>query len=257
MNNAERRALLAALHGLAEEAGRAILAHYGDEIAIDTKADRSPVTAADRAAEAIILAGLARLAPAIPVVAEEQAAAHGLPADAAARFFLVDPLDGTREFLKRNGEFTVNIALVENTRATLGAVHLPALGLTYLGTDGVAEAIDAAGRRTIHARTAPAEGLTVLISRSHLDKETTDAFLKSVTVKETVVAGSSLKFGRIAEGLGDLYVRLGRTMEWDTAAGHAVLEAAGGRVETLDGRALAYGKAGFENPHFLARGRAG
>jgi 3'(2'), 5'-bisphosphate nucleotidase len=121
----------------------------------------------------------------------------------------------------------------------------------------MAEAIDAAGRRTIRARTAPADGLTVLISRSHLDKETTDAFLKSVTVKETVVAGSSLKFGRIAEGLGDLYVRLGRTMEWDTAAGHAVLEAAGGRVETLDGKALGYGKAGFENPHFLARGRAG
>ena len=254
MNTQERRALLDSLHGVALDAGRAILAHYADEIAIDITADRSPVTEADRAAEAVILAGLARLAPAIPVVAEEQAAAMGLPTDAARRFFLVDPLDGTREFLKRNGEFTVNIALIEDGRPTLGTVHLPALGLTYRGADGEAHAIDAAGRRAIRARAASPEGLTVLISRSHLDKEATDAFMKTIAVKETVIAGSSLKFGRIAEGRGDLYVRLGRTMEWDTAAGHAVLEAAGGSVRTMDGASLGYGKPGFENPHFLARG---
>ena len=255
MNASERAALLAEITALALSAGTAIMGHYGGEVAIDIKADRSPVTAADRDAEAVILPGLAALTPAIPAVAEEDSAARGLPAGRPARFWLVDPLDGTREFLKQNGEFTVNIALIENGAPTLGVVHLPAKAVTYAGCGpGTATVAEGGTARAIRARKAPPDGLTVLVSRSHLDKESTENFLKSYAVRETVVAGSSLKFGRIAEGVADLYVRLGRTMEWDTAAGHAVLVAAGGRVETLDGRALGYGKAGFENPHFLARG---
>jgi 3'(2'), 5'-bisphosphate nucleotidase len=254
----ERITLLHGVKDLAREAGRVILRFYGDEIAVTTKADRTPVTEADHAAEAIILPGLKKLAPDIPVVAEEDATKRGLPAAAANRFWLVDPLDGTREFLKRNGEFTVNIALVEDGEPVLGVVHLPALDLTYAAAGPGTATIEEGGKppRPIQARKTPAEGHTVLISRSHLDKESTESFLKTIHVARTVVAGSSLKFGRIAAGEGDLYVRLGRTMEWDTAAGQAVLVAAGGRVELLDGGTLRYGKKGFENPHFLARGRA-
>ncbi len=245
-----------AIVALAHKAGRAILEIYATDFAARAKADRSPVTDADEAAERIILAGLARLSPALPVVAEESVARGAVPAVGATPFWLVDPLDGTREFIDRNGEFTVNIALVADRRPVLGVVHLPATGTTYLGA-GPAHAfrIDADGsRRAIAARRPAAEGYEVVMSRSHRDAET-EAWLRGVKVTSIVHAGSALKFGRLAEGAADLYPRLGPTSEWDTAAGQAVLTAAGGSVRTLDGAGLTYGKPGFRNPGFIARGR--
>jgi 3'(2'), 5'-bisphosphate nucleotidase len=229
-------------------------------LAVRTKSDATPVTDADQAAEAVILEALVPLLPGIPVVAEEAMSGGSEPAlgeVATARFWLVDPLDGTKEFLSRNGEFTVNIALIESGRPRLGVVHLPALGITYAGgTPGTATmAHGGEAPKPIAARQTPADGAIVLASRSHGDQAALDSFLADEHVAARLAAGSSLKFCRIAEGIADLYPRLGRTMEWDTAAGHAVLTAAGGSVSTLDGEMLRYGKPGFENPHFVARGR--
>ncbi len=255
----DRRALTDAVSALAIEAGAAIMKIYEAGATITTKADKTPVTNADRAAEDIILAGLRRLTPDIPVVSEEATAAHGLPQNVGPRFWLVDPLDGTREFIARNGEFTVNIGLIEDRRPTLGVLLAPAKGngALYAG-HGPGTATLAEGRgapRSIAARPVPREGLTVLISRSHAEKASVDAFLARYPVHARMAMGSALKFGALAEGVGDLYVRLGRTMEWDTAAGHAVLVSAGGRVETVEGTEFLYAKPGFENPHFVARGR--
>lgn len=241
---------------VARQAGAEILKVYAQDFTTARKADQSPVTAADLAAEAVILAALRKLAPEIPVVAEEESQASGLPAEAAARFWLVDPLDGTKEFVARNGEFTVNIALVESGVPILGVVHLPALDETYRGHSGLAErSVKRAPFEPIRARSVPAEGAVMTISRSHAAKELVKAEEMGERIQGTVVAGSSLKFCRLAEGAADLYPRLGPTMEWDTAAGHAVLAAAGGSVSTLDGEPLRYGKPGFRNPHFIARGR--
>jgi 3'(2'), 5'-bisphosphate nucleotidase len=249
-------ALKEELVAVARRAGAVILDIYNRDFQSTQKSDRSPVTEADTAAEAVILAALAKLAPGIPVVAEEQAAADGLPVSAAERFFLVDPLDGTKEFIAKNGEFTVNIALIEHGRATLGVVYLPATDACYAAADGRAERRLGAGTaEPIAARVAPAAGLTMAISRSHADGEVERAKARGLNVAGTIVAGSSLKFCRLAEGVADLYPRFGTTMEWDTAAGQAVLDAAGGRVETVDGAPLLYGKAGFKNPHFIAYGR--
>jgi 3'(2'), 5'-bisphosphate nucleotidase len=216
------------------------------------------VTEADTAAEALIVEALTQLTPGVPVVAEEHCAAHGVPASVPDRFFLVDPLDGTKEFIAKNGEFTVNIALIENGRPILGVVYLPVFDACYTGAAGVAERrVGDGGSERIVARPAPDAGLVMTISRSHADGEVARAKERGLNVASTIVAGSSLKFCRLAEGLADLYPRFGTTMEWDTAAGQAVLEAAGGRVETLDGAPLRYGKAGFTNPHFIAYGRQG
>jgi 3'(2'), 5'-bisphosphate nucleotidase len=234
---------------LAREAGAAIMAIYATDFTARAKPDSSPVTAADETAERIILAGLARLTPEIPVVAEESVAAGRAPTHLGERFFLVDPLDGTREFLARNGEFTVNIALIEHGAPTLGVVFAPAVGTLYW-TDGRSAFL---GEAPIRVRPPGKEGLVVLASRSHRTAET-DAYLKTLRVARLVEAGSSLKFGVIAAGEADLYPRHGPTMEWDTAAGDAVLRAAGGSVTTLDGHPLAYGKPGFRNPAFIARG---
>jgi 3'(2'), 5'-bisphosphate nucleotidase len=245
---------------LARRAGARIMAFYERPIDVRSKEDRSPVTDADEAAEAIILNGLARLTPDLPAVSEE-AAARGAPAFAGSGvptvFWLVDPLDGTKEFIKRNGEFTVNIALIENGAPVFGVVHLPAIDTSYVGLAGAGASVrqGAAAPHPIAARRPPAEGLTVLASRSHANDEALDRFLADCRVRERISAGSSLKFCRIAEGVADLYPRFGRTMEWDTAAGHAVLTAAGGSVRRLDGTPLTYGKPGYENPHFIARGR--
>lgn len=259
MTIADRRALMAAVSALALEAGAAIMKIYEGAPLVTTKADKTPVTDADRAAEAIILAGLKRLTPDIPAVAEEAVAAHGLPQHVGSRFWLVDPLDGTREFISRNGEFTVNIGLIEDRHPTLGVLLAPAKegGLLYAGHGPGTATLSRGGGspHPIAARAAPRDGLTVLISRSHSEKATVDEFLARYPVRERVQVGSALKFGVLAEGKGDLYVRLGRTMEWDTAAGHAVLIAAGGRVETLDAAEFLYGKPGFENPHFVAHGQ--
>jgi len=280
--------LLAALKLIAERAGKEILAYYvaageGEGPEVREKADATPVTEADEAAEAFILEALAKLTPDIPVVSEEAAAAGHMPDVSGGRFWLVDPLDGTREFLSRNGEFTVNIALVEDGRPMAGVVHAPALAMTWCGAQanvgaGVGAGVGPGGAAdgpavaefsetdketmAIRVRAIPADGATVVASRRHGSGDLLDDFLKDYTVKDRVSAGSSLKFCLVASGRADLYPRFGRTMEWDTAAGHAVLLAAGGTVETVSGGdvattpgvPLAYGKPGFENPFFVAKG---
>jgi 3'(2'), 5'-bisphosphate nucleotidase len=192
------------------------------------------------------------------VVAEEAVAAGQVPAilgnTPEDRFFLVDPLDGTREFISRNGEFTVNIALIRGGAPALGVGHAPALGESFWAAGpGEAWRERAGERAAIAARRPPAGGMVALASRSHMTPET-EAWLAERPIAGLAQAGSSLKFCRLAEGAADVYPRLGRTMEWDIAAGHAVLAAAGGAVETLDGSDLRYGKPGFENPWFVARG---
>jgi 3'(2'), 5'-bisphosphate nucleotidase len=247
--------LLPEIVALAERAGAVILEHYHGGVAVRAKADASPVTAADEAAEAVILARLAELTPEIPVVAEETVAAGHVPEIGDDPFWLVDPLDGTKEFLSRNGEFTVNIALVEARAPVLGVVLAPARSQAWWGARGKGgTARDAeGGTRAISVRKAPAGALVAIASRSHRDPET-QAFLDQAGVGTCISAGSSLKFCLVAEGKADLYPRFGRTMEWDVAAGHAVLAAAGGRVTTRDGAPFLYRKPGFENPPFIARG---
>lgn len=219
------------------------------------KHDKSPVTDADIAAERIILEGLTAVDATTPVIAEEAVAAGSAP-KASARFYLVDPLDGTREFISRNGEFTVNIALVENRRPILGAVYAPVLSTLYLGRvgEGAWRVTGSEPPEPIHARRTPKEGLTVVASRSHGDRKALADYLGGRSVAAQRQVGSSLKFCVMAEGGADLYPRFGRTMEWDTAAGDAVLRASGGSVETLDGQPLLYGKPGLDNPVFIAFG---
>jgi 3'(2'), 5'-bisphosphate nucleotidase len=252
----ERVQLRNRISEIARRAGAAILEVYATDFDVRGKADASPVTAADEKAEALILSDLRLLTPDIPIVSEEAAAAGKTPA-VDARFWLVDPLDGTKEFISRNGEFTVNIALIEQGRPTLGVVFAPALGRLFSGAEGCGARLDEeSGSRAIACRAVPAEGLTVVSSRSHGDAAALDQFLRPRLVAANVNAGSSLKFCLVAAGEADLYPRFGRTMEWDTAAGDAVLRAAGGRVTDLDGRDLQYGKPGFANPHFVATGPA-
>lgn len=248
------RALLDALLPIARAAGDEIMRIYATDFAVRGKTDASPVTEADERAEALILPALARLSPDIPVVSEEEAAAGRIPA-VGERFWLVDPLDGTKEFISRNGEFTVNIALIEHGAPMLGVVFAPALDRLFAGAAGIGATVEDKGvRRTIACRTPPAEGLTVVASRSHGDAEALAAFLAGRKVASQTNAGSSLKLCLVAAGEADVYPRLGRTMEWDSAAGDAVLRAAGGIVRTLDGTTLRYGKADFANPHFAAWG---
>ncbi len=251
-------ALLDRLCGIAQRAGGVILDHYRKGVTVEQKADASPVTAADRDAEAVIAGALAEIDPAIPLVAEEAVAAGSAPAETGARFWLVDPLDGTREFIRRNGEFTVNIALIEDGAPVIGVVHAPALQETYSGVRG-GKAWRARGggpARAIASRRVPDEGAVVVSSRSHGDREKLAAMIGGAEIAAHRTIGSSLKFCLLAAGEGDLYPRFGPTCEWDTAAGHAVLAAAGGSVSTLDGAALEYGKPGFLNPEFIARGLA-
>ncbi len=253
--------LLAPLADAAIEAGAAILDIYHRGCAVERKGDGSPVTEADHAAEAIILRALGASFPGIPVVAEEECAAGRIP-EVGARFFLVDPLDGTREFVGRNGEFTVNIALVEAGRATVGIVYAPCLGRLFAGSGETAWQGEVANgtvlrRDPIRVRPAPSEPVAVA-SRSHRTRET-EAWLRRHAIRHVASRGSSLKFCLLAAGEADLYPRFGRTMEWDTAAGQAVLEAAGGQVVAPDGSPFGYGKAGpgglpFENGDFLAFG---
>lgn len=245
------------LRALARRAGHTIMQVYASGFEVRSKADTSPVTQADELAEAIILEGLAAIAPGIPVIAEESVCAGRVP-EIADRFWLVDPLDGTREFVQRNGEFTVNIALVEDGRPVAGVVFAPALGRMYWGAEQLGAGMeDASGERVIRCRAVPAEGLTVLASRSHGDPAALSAYLATWRVAHMRQAGSSLKLGLLAAGEADLYPRFGPTMEWDIAAGHAVLRAAGGHVRGLDGQELHYGKPGFANPDFVASGLPG
>jgi 3'(2'), 5'-bisphosphate nucleotidase len=239
---------------VARDAGAAVMQVYGTDHAVSSKTDQSPVTEADVRAEAIIIAALCTLTPDIPIVAEESVAAGEVPS-VGADFWLVDPLDGTKEFIGRNGEFTVNIALVHEGAPVLGVVFAPAIGRLFAGAQGSGAFVeDLAGRRPIHCRISPPEGLTVVASRSHGDAAALDAFLAGRKVASLASAGSSLKLCLVAAGEADLYPRLGRTMEWDIAAGHAVLLAAGGRLTDIAGEPLRYGKPQFENPHFVASG---
>ena len=249
-----RLELLENLLPVVRRAGAVIMDIYKTDFAVRGKEDASPVTEADERAEALILPALAELTPAIPVVAEEAVAAGRIP-EVGERFWLVDPLDGTREFISRNGEFTVNIGLIERGEPVLGVVLAPALDRLFAGAVGVgAFAEDAGARRAIAVREPPAEGLTVVASRSHGEPAALETFLQGRRIAHLRNAGSSLKICLVAAGEADLYPRLGRTMEWDIAAGHAVLAAAGGRITQVDGEPLTYGKPDFANPHFVAWG---
>jgi 3'(2'), 5'-bisphosphate nucleotidase len=244
---------------LARDAAREIMRIYAGELGVRDKADRSPVTDADHAAEAIIVAGLRRHTPDTPVVAEEEMAAGRLPKLNGGPFWLVDPLDGTKEFIKKNGEFTVNIALIDKGRPVLGIVLAPDSDTLWRGIVGKgadkSEKNGAFG--AIATRKPPPEGLTAFASRSTAIYSDLDIWFRNngLTVAERKQAGSSLKFCLIAEGKADIYPRFGPTNEWDTAAGQGVLEAAGGEVVTTDGRPLTYGKVNFSNPHFIARSK--
>jgi 3'(2'), 5'-bisphosphate nucleotidase len=246
--------LLELAAGLALKAGAAILDVRAQGFDVRRKTDASPVTVADTAAEAIIVAGLREAVPEIPVIAEEEVAGGRITAP-SREYWLVDPLDGTREFAAGHDEFAVNIGLVRDGRARLGVVGVPALGELFGGIVGQgAWKRDPAGERRVRARTPPPEGLVVLASRYHANNARLDAFLAGRQVARVVNFGSSVKFCRLAEGAADLYARFGRTMEWDTAAPQALLEAAGGTVRTLDGEMLGYGKPRWENPHFVCAG---
>ncbi|TYC51935.1 3'(2'),5'-bisphosphate nucleotidase CysQ [Rhodobacterales bacterium] len=254
---------------LAVQAGDEILKVYAEPFEVENKADGSPVTKADAAAEKIILAGLADRFPDIPVVAEEAVEAGHLP-DVAGRYFLVDPLDGTKEFLKKNGEFTVNIALIDEGRPVFGVVSAPALDEIFWGghieadtaRDGAFRGRISGGEvvdvQPISVRTPPEAGLSVLASRSHMSDETAD-LIGRLNVAETLSVGSSLKLCWVAAGRADLYPRLAPTMQWDIAAGDAVVRAAGGAVVLADsGEAFVYrvpenaSKDDLRNPHFIA-----
>ena len=262
MENKLPSPLLPGLLEIAQSAGEAIMSIYASGAKARLKDDATPVTEADITAENVILAGLAKLAPGVPVVSEESVAAGYVPA-LKDRFFLVDPLDGTREFLSRNGEFTVNIALIERTMPALGVVFAPALPRLFWAERGIgafeAAATSTSGgipdARRLMAVTVPARNLRVVASRSHRDS-LTENWIRNCDTGRLVFAGSSLKFCVIAAGEADVYPRFGRTMEWDTAAGHAVLLAAGGKVLTEGETPLTYGKveAGFANPAFIASG---
>jgi 3'(2'), 5'-bisphosphate nucleotidase len=250
-----REALLEGAIRIARQAGDVVMEVYATDFAVRGKEDASPVTQADERAEALIVPALAALLPGVPIVAEE-AVARGEVPETGNRFWLVDPLDGTKEFVSRNGEFTVNIALVEGGVPVLGVVFAPAIGRLFAGAAELGARVeDDKGRRAIACRAVPVEGLTVVASRSHGDAAALDAFLAGRKVASLASAGSSLKLCLVAAGEADLYPRLGRTMEWDIAAGHAVVLAAGGQVCRLDGTPLTYGKPGFDNPHFFATGR--
>ena len=258
-------AILELFERLALEAGRVVMEVFHTGIQVTDKADASPVTQADHAAERVILKGLRAAYPDVPCVAEEEVAEGVDPPELGKVFFLVDPLDGTKEFVRRHTDFTVNIALIRDGAPEIGVVYAPCTGRFFSGRPGRAEAFEArdgkavSERHRIHVREGR-QPLTIVASRSHRTSET-DAFIKKVAAAEIVSVGSSLKFCLVAAGEADLYPRFGRTMEWDTAAGDAVLRAAGGNTHTLDGKPLVYGKrnqagdADFANPHFVSSGR--
>lgn len=263
----DEAALLSLFEDLALRAGREVMRHYEAGFEVEEKADASPVTSADRDAERVILEGLRATVAGTPCVSEEAASGGVLPACGDDGFFLVDPLDGTREFIARRSDFTVNIAFVRRGVPIVGVVYAPARGLLCAGRPGVACEAEIRDGATIHNRREIAAGPihappVIVASRSHCTAET-EAFIARYPGAQTVSVGSSLKFCMLARGEADLYPRFGRTMQWDTAAGDAVLRAAGGRTLTLDGELFTYGpKDGqgldaFINPFFIAEGRAG
>ena len=245
--------LLDALAIAAREAGEAIQAVVRRGFDVEAKSDLSPVTEADRAAELVILAALATAAPGVPVIAEEEVAAGRIPAHGDT-YFLVDPLDGTKEFVRGGEDYTVNIGLIERGVPRLGVVFAPATGRLHGGIVGDGAWVDAGLGRTAIRTRQRGERVAAVASKSHLTQSTIDYLGSAVGTCGYVSIGSSLKFCILAEGEADIYPRLSPTSEWDTAAGHAILLAAGGRVDGLDGRPLAYGKTAFLNRGFVATG---
>ena len=251
--NIDYGAMLVVFERLARVAGAAIMAHYDQDCRLDDKSDASPLTAADLAADKVICAGLREAYPDISLVTEEQSDTHQA-AIVSGRFFLVDPLDGTKEFLSKNGQFTVNIALIDNSEPVAGVVFAPALNRMFLGAKGLgATETNDNGMRAISVRAKPQNPVAVA-SRSHRSPET-DSFLHEHAIADCVSAGSSLKFCLVAAGEADIYPRFGTTMEWDTAAGQAVLEAAGGKVLTPEGLDFGYCKSNYRNGNFIAWGQ--
>ena len=251
--------MLDAVRAITAEAGRLILTHYGKPIPVEVKADDSPLTQADRAAHYLLVDRLRALAPDVPVLSEESPAHEIEGREAWTRFWCVDPLDGTKEFIKGTGEFTVNVALIENGEAVLGVVHVPVKGLTYFATreGGAFKQVGDAEPEKIAIRAADPKALTVVASRDHAGPAV-GAFVENLKASGAAVdltsMGSSLKFCLVAEGAADLYPRTVPTMEWDTAAAQAVVEAAGGRLTTLDGKRLRYNKAVLRNPSVMTAG---
>lgn len=245
--------LIGPLSDAAREAGEAILVVARRGFEVETKRDASPVTEADRAAEAVILAALAKAAPGIPVIAEEEVAAGRIPAHDDT-YFLVDPLDGTKEFAAGGADYTVNIGLILGGAPVLGIVYAPETRRLHSGLVGeFAELHEPGGSRSVSVR-ARGGRIVAVASKSHLNQATVDYLASAVGECDHVSVGSSLKFCIVAEGKADIYPRLSPTSEWDTAAGHAVLLAAGGRVDGPDGQSLRYGKKAFLNRAFVATG---
>jgi len=247
--------LIDPIANLAADAGQAILEVYATDFDVQSKDDESPLTQADLASHLCIVAGLEALTPGIPVISEEE----GLPTFEERgqwrRYWLIDPLDGTKEFVNRNGEFTVNIALIDSHRPVFGVVHVPVQGKTYIGCEGHgAELREGDAATAIHVAEVSAQPVRIVGSRSHRGSSL-DAFLEQVGESEMIPMGSSLKFCVVAEGGADIYPRLGPTSEWDTAAAQAVVEQAGGKVLELDGKPLSYNaKSEILNPWFIVIG---
>jgi 3'(2'), 5'-bisphosphate nucleotidase len=252
----DKAALLDLAIAAALKAGPPIMAVYAEDFAVRRKEDQSPVTLADEIAEATILEMLEREAPGIAAIAEERETADASGA-APARFWVVDPLDGTKEFVARNGEFTVNIGLVEGNAPVLGVIYAPALDLLYAaaGPGTAKRRAPGGGFEPVAARPLPKDGAVIVHSRSHNNSPRIAEFAATLPGSTRIVSGSAIKFCKLAAGEADIYPRFGPTMEWDTGAGQAILEAAGGSVVNLDGTRLAYGKPEFRNAGFIARGR--
>lgn len=260
----DQSAILDVALATAIAAGAEVLSIYSDDFSVETKADSSPLTEADIAAEALIVDQLKAAFPTIPIIAEEATAEGNVP-ECGSRFFLVDPLDGSKEFIARNGEFTVNIALIEDGVPVVGVVYAPAIGRVWWGRApsdafvGLVQDNQIVSPVAIEVRDLPEEGTTLVGSRSH-GTGRSDARISRVRGEKFKMVGSSLKFCLVAEGEADLYPRFGRTMEWDTAAGDAILRAAGGCVLDMTGKPLTYGKrnqandSDFANPEFCAIG---
>jgi 3'(2'), 5'-bisphosphate nucleotidase len=248
--------LALSLERVATSAGALIMRHYAGELEVMTKSDASPVTLADQEANDYIVAQLQALTPEVPVIAEESVEAGDLP-EVGERFWLVDPLDGTKEFINKNGDFTVNIALIERGAPTLGVIFAPALGESYIGlsSEGAWRRAQGGPLEAVQVRATPDEGAVVLTSRSHRSPETSE-FLEGLKAPKELSRGSSLKLCVIAAGEADFYPRYGRTMLWDIVAGHAVILGAGGSVTCLErGQPLRYEpQLSLANPFFLARG---
>lgn len=245
--------MLEKIVAISELAGEAIMKVYSRDFKVEYKEDSSPLTEADKASHEVIDAGLKKLAPGIPVVSEEGAGIPWAERSGYKSFWLVDPLDGTKEFIKRNGEFTVNIALIEGNVPVLGVIYVPAKGVLYYGQKGVGSFRQASGEGAVRIGRSliPRDsGVRAVVSRSHPSPEV-EGFLKAYNVTSSVEAGSSLKFCLVAEDKADIYPRLGPTWEWDSAAGHAIAEAAGCLVTMPDGSPLTYNKESLKNPGFV------